>query len=371
VKREADDLSSWLVQHAYPCWYSRGVDHVRGGFHESLRLDGEPPGEARRARLYPRQIYSFSFAGELGWSGPVADVVRQGISALVADYRRPDGLYRSVVAPDGTPLVERAVLYDQAFVLLGFASAHRVLGEPSARDGARDLLARIKATLANSNGGFEESAPRILPLLSNSHMHLLEVCLEWMDQDDGRWGEVAAEIVELALQRFYDPASGFIREFFDGDWNLVPGPDADVAEPGHQYEWAWLLLRWSQRADNPRAYQLALDLIDRAEARGVDPTRGVAVNSLFGDGSMRDARARLWPQTERIKATCLAGEITGQARYTDIAAAATRSLLKYLETPTPGLWRDMMDERGAFAEQVAPASSFYHIVSAARAIVRP
>ncbi len=371
MKREADDLSSWLVQHAYPCWYSRGVDHVRGGFHESLRLDGEPPGEARRARLYPRQIYSFSFAGELGWSGPVADVVRKGISALVADYRRADGLYRSVVAPDGAPLVERAVLYDQAFVLLGFASAHRVLGEPSARDGARDLLARIQATLANSNGGFEESAPRILPLLSNSHMHLLEVCLEWMDQDDGRWGEVAAEIVELALQRFYDPASGFIREFFDGDWNLVPGPDADVAEPGHQYEWAWLLLRWSQRADNPRAYQLALDLIDRAEARGVDPTRGVAVNSLFGDGSMRDARARLWPQTERIKATCLAGEITGQARYTDIAAAATRSLLKYLETPTPGLWRDMMDERGAFAEQVAPASSFYHIVSAARAIVRP
>jgi mannose/cellobiose epimerase-like protein (N-acyl-D-glucosamine 2-epimerase family) len=371
VKREADALSSWLVQHAYPCWYSRGVDHARGGFHESLRLDGEPSGEARRARLYPRQIYSFSFAGELGWSGPVADVIRQGLSALVADYRRPDGLYRSVVTPNGAPRVERAVLYDQAFVLLGFASAYRVLGEPSARDSARDLLARMQATLRNSNGGFEESAPRILPLLSNSHMHLLEVCLEWMDQDDGPWGDVAAEIVELALQRFYDPASGFIREFFDGDWKLIPGADSDVAEPGHQYEWAWLLLRWSQRADNPRAFQLALDLIDRAEARGVDATRGVAVNSLFGDGSMRDARARLWPQTERIKATCLAGEITGQARYTDIAAAATRSLLKYLETPTPGLWRDMMDERGAFVEQLVPASSFYHIVSAARAIVRP
>jgi mannose/cellobiose epimerase-like protein (N-acyl-D-glucosamine 2-epimerase family) len=371
VKREADNLSNWLVQHAYPCWYSRGVDHVRGGFHESLRLDGEPSGEARRARLYPRQIYAFSFAAEFGWSGPVADVVRQGLSALLADYRRPDGLYRSVVAPSGAPLVERAVLYDQAFVLLGFASAHRVLGESSARDGARDLLARLQATLRNSKGGFEESAPRILPLLSNSHMHLFEVCLEWMDQDDGPWGDVAAEIVELALQRFYDPASGFIREFFDGDWKLIPGADADVAEPGHQYEWAWLLLRWSQRADNPRALQLALDLIDRAEARGVDPTRGVAVNSLFGDGSMRDARARLWPQTERIKATCLAGEITGQTRYTDIAAAATRSLLKYLETPTPGLWRDMMDERGAFVEQLAPASSFYHIVSAARAIVRP
>ena len=102
---------------------------MRGGFHESLRLDGEPSGETRRARLYPRQIYAFSVAGELGWPGPVADVVRQGLSALLADYRRPDGLYRSLVAPSGAPLVERAVLYDQAFVLLGFAGAHRALGE--------------------------------------------------------------------------------------------------------------------------------------------------------------------------------------------------------------------------------------------------
>jgi mannose/cellobiose epimerase-like protein (N-acyl-D-glucosamine 2-epimerase family) len=370
VSQEADALSSWLVQRAYPCWYSRGIDHARGGFHESLRLDGEPSGETRRARLYPRQIYAFSVARELGWSGPAADAVRQGLEALLADYRRPDGLYRSLVAPNGAPLVERAALYDQAFVLLGFASAHRALGEPSACDGARELLARIEATLRNPSGGFEESAPRSLPLLANSHMHLLEACLEWTELDqDGPWSDLAEEIVELALRRFHDEARGFIREFFDGDWTPVPSADADVVEPGHQYEWAWLLLRWSQRVHNPRAHQLALALIDRAEDRGVDPTRDVAINALFGDGRVRDARARLWPQTERIKATCLAGRITGQARYADIAAAATRSLMKYLDTPTPGLWRDMMDERGAFVEQFAPASSFYHIVSAVRAMV--
>ena len=219
-----DVLSSWLVQHAYPCWWSRGVDHAGGGFHESLRLDGTPSGEARRARLYPRQIYAFSHASDLGWSGPAADVVRQGLQHLVALYRRPDGLYRSLVAPDGVALVDRAVLYDQAFVLLGLASAHRALGETTARDGARELLARIDATLRNQHGGFDESAPRSLPLLANSHMHLLEACMEWMDRDDDRgWSELAEEIVELALRRFQDPASGFIREFFDGNWSMLPG----------------------------------------------------------------------------------------------------------------------------------------------------
>ena len=368
MKPQADALASWLVEQAYPCWWSHGVDHERGGFHESLRQDGEPSGEARRARLYPRQIYAFSVARELGWSGPAADAVRQGLVALRSHFRRSDGFYRGLVAPSGAPLVERAVLYDQAFVLLGFSAAYRELAETSARDDARELMVRIDATLRNSRGGFDESAPRSLPLLSNSHMHLFEACLEWMDQDDQRvWSEVAEEIVELALRRFHDPANGFIREFFDADWLPVPGADADVVEPGHQYEWAWLLLRWSQRVHNPRASHLALYLIDRAEECGVDSTRGVAINALFGDGRTRDARARLWPQTERIKAMYLAGKITGRADYAELAAAATRSLLKYLHTPTPGLWRDTMDERGGFVDQYAPASSFYHIVSAVRA----
>ena len=367
----ANALSSWLVQQAYPCWWSRGVDHARGGFHESLRLDGTPSAEARRARLYPRQIYAFSVAEDLGWSGPATDVVRQGLQHLFAQYRRPDGLYRTLVAPSGAPLVERAVLYDQAFVLLGLASAYKALGDTSARDGARELLTRLDTTLRNPVGGYEESAPRSLPLLANSHMHLFEACLEWMDRDDDRrWNALAGEIVGLALNRFRDPATGFIREFFDGEWSPMPGAESDVVEPGHQYEWAWLLLRWSQRVHNPRASQVALELIDRAEERGVDPARGVAINALFSDGRTRDARARLWPQTERIKATCLAGQLTGRSDYANAAIAATRSLLKYLQAPTPGLWRDTMDGHGAFVEQLAPASSFYHIVSAALQLQR-
>jgi mannose/cellobiose epimerase-like protein (N-acyl-D-glucosamine 2-epimerase family) len=358
-------LSDWLVHDAYPCWWQRGVDRTHGGFHESLRLDGSPTGESRRARLHPRQIYAFSVATRLGWSGPADDAVRNGLKYLFAHYRRADGLYRAVVAVDGTPLVERAVLYDQAFVLLGLAAAHRVLGEERTRSAAHELLARIDAEFRNPIAGFEESSPRILPLLANSHMHLLEACLEWLECDaDHRWSDIAAQIVELALRRFQDPVSGFIREYFAGDWTAMPGTETDVVEPGHQYEWAWLLLRWSQRVHHPGASQLALTLIDLAEKHGVDPLRSVAINALFNDGTARDARARLWPQTERIKALCLAGDVTKQPRYATSAAEAIRSLTKYLDTPTRGLWRDTMDERGAFVEQPAPASSFYHIVSA-------
>jgi mannose/cellobiose epimerase-like protein (N-acyl-D-glucosamine 2-epimerase family) len=362
-------LAHWLIEDAYPCWWSRGIDRTHGGFHESLGLDGAPSGEARRARLYPRQIYSFSVAGDLGWKGPAPEAVRHGLHALIAHFRRPDGLYRTLVDSRGAPVMERAVLYDQAFVLLGFAAADKALASNGAGHAARELRGRLHDALRNPLGGFKESASHSMPLSSNSHMHLLEACLEWMEQDEDRaWSELAEEIVELALLRFHDAVHGFIREYFSMEWTAVPGVEADTVEPGHQYEWAWLLLRWTQRVHNPRARQLALSLIDRAEQYGVDSRRNVAVNGLFGDGTVRDARARLWPQTERIKALHVAGGITGQPRYAEAAGTAVRSLMKYLDTPTRGLWRDTMDLHGAFIEQPAPASSFYHIVSAARTL---
>ena len=46
-------------------------------------------------------------------------IVRRGIDYFIGRYRRPDGLFRTLVDAEGMPLDERALLYDQAFALLG------------------------------------------------------------------------------------------------------------------------------------------------------------------------------------------------------------------------------------------------------------
>jgi mannose-6-phosphate isomerase len=202
-------------------------------------------------------------------------------------------------------------------------------------------------------------------------MHLLEAALAWIDLDDEPiWSQIADEIVGLASRRFRDPASGFIREFFEGQWAPADGLTGRIVEPGHQYEWAWLLLRWSIRTGDSQASSLAFDLIDHAEQHGVDQARGVAMNALLTDGVVRDPQARLWPQTERIKAACAAACFEREG-YDRIAAEAARSLRKYLETPLRGLWRDKMDPHGGFIEEPAPASSLYHIVGAVLALAQP
>ena len=134
-----------------------------------------------------------------------------------------------------------------------------------------------------------------------------------------------------------------------------------IVEPGHQFEWAWLLLRWGG-VKNTRARAAALKLIDIGESHGL--RNGLATNSMLDDFSAHDAGARLWPQTERLKAACIAARLTGEAKYFSMAVAAADGLLRYLDCPVPGLWYDRIDADGKLVDEPAPASSFYHLVAA-------
>ena len=181
-----------------------------------------------------------------------------------------------------------------------------------------------------------------------------------IDQDP-RWSGLAGEMIELALAHFIDPRTGAVPEFFRPDWH--PEPDSPV-EPGHQFEWAWLFLRFNESLGEDRIARAALRLIEVGETCGVDRARGVAIAALAGDFSVRDPHARLWTQCERIKAACSALSLTGAAQYRSTALEATAALLSYLDTPARGLWRDRLDARGSFIEEPAPASSLYHLVGA-------
>jgi mannose-6-phosphate isomerase len=362
IAKHHSQLCSWLCDAAYPVWSTRGVDPA-GGFHERLGKDGEPLAEPRRSRVNPRQAYCFAMAHSLGWRGDSARLVKHGLEYWVAKYRRPDGLYRTLVNADGSVRDDRALLYDQAFGLLAFNVSS--VGEMCAHCAGQsfELLNLVIKHMKRPDMGFESGVPASLPLQSNPHMHLFEAALAGceMSSENSSWKPLADELAELALTKFIDPASGALREFFDSSWNPAPGIEGRIVEPGHQFEWAWLLLRWGG-AKNARARAAALKLIDIGERHGV--RNGLATNSLLDDFSPHDAGARLWPQTERLKAAAIAARLTGEAKYFSMAVAAADGLMRYLDTPIPGLWRDRIDAGGRVVDEPAPASSFYHLVAA-------
>jgi mannose-6-phosphate isomerase len=356
-------LSSWLCDAAYPLWSTKGVD-PRGGFHERLDQSGEPLAEPRRARVNPRQAYCFAVAPSLGWRGDSARLINHALDYFVARYQRPDGLFRTLVAADGATLDDRALMYDQAFGLLAFNVA-AACGESRAlrERQSRELHALVLQHMKRTGPGFESALPPSLPLQSNPHMHLFEAALAGCEvcSESSLWKSLADELAELALTKFIDAKTGVLREFFDADWNPASGEPGRIVEPGHQFEWAWLLLRWGG-AKQPRARAAALKLIEIGETHGVH--NGLAINSLLDDFTAHDAGARLWPQTERIKAAAIAARCTGDARYFAMAVAAADGLLRYLDCATPGLWYDRIDSTGNVVDEPAPASSFYHLVAA-------
>jgi mannose-6-phosphate isomerase len=364
LRHEHEWLSRWLLRDAYPLWAARGYDRLHGGFEESLTSAGAGGDQPRRARVQVRQIYAFARAASLGWQADEARrLVAQGLEYFLPHYRRSDGLFRTLVAVDGKALDERAFLYDQAFVLLALAESERLLKSGSELVGAAQALrAALYRHLKRPGPGFSSGVPDALPLLSNPHMHLLEAALNWTSVgNDPEWQALADEIVALALERLIDGATGALRENFDEHWAPLAGTAGRIVEPGHQFEWAWLLLCWG-RSVGADASQAAARLVQIGETYGI--RGGVALNALLDDFSIHDAEARLWPQTERLKAAALMAATTGEACFWSMAVQAAKGLRRYLETGTPGLWHDRLKADGQFVQQSAPASSFYHIVCA-------
>jgi mannose-1-phosphate guanylyltransferase/mannose-6-phosphate isomerase len=365
LREKAGVLERWAFDAALPLWWSNGADHANGGFEDLLDLEGRPVRVARRARVQARQIHVYATAGAMGWDGPWRAAIDHGLDYFIGRYFRSDGLVRASVSATGAPADEGPLLYDQAFGLLALAAA----GVETA-DRARALIGAIDGRFRCDDLGYRSGDPA-RPYQSNPQMHLFEASLAWMARDPSTlWSDLAKRMADLAMTRLVDASTGALREFFDGGWAPAAGVDGTIVEPGHQFEWAWLLYRWGRMSGDATATGVADRLYEIGAVHGVDRTREVAINALDDRFGPLDRSARLWPQTEWIKAALLAAEFApgDSDRHLSRAVEGIAGLERYL-LPN-GTWRDTLKADGAFVEEPAPASSLYHIIGAIAEVAR-
>jgi mannose/cellobiose epimerase-like protein (N-acyl-D-glucosamine 2-epimerase family) len=373
LSAESRRLTALLDEHALPLWLEVGLLPGKG-FVETVDQTGRPTQDPVRSRVNPRQVYCFARAGLRGWQGDWQTAVDAGLARFETVYRRSDGFYADLASLDGELLKPAFDLYNQAFALLAFAATAEAMPDRRAamEGAARTLLDRLRADYAHPVAGFQEARPPKTPLRSNPHMHLFEAAQAWAEvpgADTEPWLGLARELRDLCLSRFIDGGTGVLREFFDGDWDPHPGELGRVVEPGHLFEWAWLLARFEYRHTGAagEVTNSARRLFALGERHGVDETRGVAVMTLDDAMHLVDRTARLWVQTEWLKAAILLARLSEgdeRQRYMASALRACRALQGFLDTPIAGLWWDKQDAQGHFREELAPASSFYHIVCA-------
>ena len=360
----AEHAREWLFDAAAELWRIE-PDSQTPLFPERISIHGERDPCPYRLFVQARHAFSYCELGRLGWRGPWREMVNANIEFLVERGRRADGFYIHRFDHRGGVFDARADLYDQAFMLLSLAHAGRGLERPDLFDAAGELGDALDRSWRLPHGGYFEGEIAVCPPhRQNPYMHLLE-CFVALHRASGapRWRRDAEHIAGLCARSFLHSGTGAVLEYFDAELSPLGGEDGQIVEPGHCFEWAWLfetLAQW----DAPEATRISDGMARFARRHGLDHERGVAINEVLIDGSIRNPAARLWPQTERLKAALARYRRTGDDRERAEAGAAYAGLVQYFDTPARGAWRDKLKADGTWVEEPAPGSSMYHITCA-------
>jgi mannose-6-phosphate isomerase len=276
---------------------------------------------------------------------------------LLRSYSLSSGAFLHALGADGSVLDTRPDLYGQAFVLFGLAHAYGAEQDEAVKVRAKELLAYLQRERRLPEGGYSELGSEGILRESNPHMHLFEAALAWMSVDgDGAWRLLADELFTLCREKFIDPDTGLLVEHFGPGWRPLREGGRFVAEPGHHFEWCWLM-EWYGRLTGKEVRACSGRLFALAERHGVSPQRGIIYDEVWSDFSPKKRSSRYWPHCERVKAALRLGE----------AAAADQALAQlflFLDTPVPGLCYDHREADGTMAEQPPKSSFLYHVVNA-------
>jgi N-acylglucosamine 2-epimerase/mannose-6-phosphate isomerase len=358
-----------MFDKALPFWCASGLDRVHGGSVETLDLQGrDGAGPFKRTRVQARQVYAFSHAHLLGWNGPALEAAEHCWRFLAANARLEDGAWARLTRREGGVLDAVVDAYDMAFVLYALAWRARS-GQSGALSEAHATLDALNRRLLIGPGQGWCSDEADAPLSQNPHMHLLEAALELYDASgEARFAELAGDILGLFRDRLFDPGLGLLPEFFDPGWVAIGGARRQI-EPGHHYEWTWLLLRARQLLDVDLSGE-ARALYDFAERHGPDPETRLIDDRLTGEELTRSGASRMWTQTEALKAQLAMFEHQGLDTRARIAEITDQLLDRHLAVEPAGVWQDQFGPGFAPLARDVPASMLYHLILAFAELLR-
>lgn len=360
-----DRVKRWLFNETLPLWSTSGIDLVHGGFHEALDFSGAPAPGGKRTRTMARQIYAFAVAKLRGWDGPADALIAHGLKFLTQRGRTRRGGWVHSFHPDGSVADPTEDAYDHSCVLLALAKAH-ACGNLHAESLARQTLDVIDAYLTDPvSGGLIETMGETNQRRSNPHMHTLEAYLAW-HKVTGRpeFLERARRIVDLFRMHIFDHESWTVGENFDANWLPAPGRLGQWTEPGHHFEWAALLVDYGERGGEHDLFSYARKLYASASSNGMNRATGLAFAAVSRSAEPLDTGSRSWPQAEAIKAAIALDRADGPDLRPEIEQRVERLFRWHIDAAPGGMWIDRIDEQGHSRAVDAPASIFYHLVTA-------
>ncbi|WP_263261554.1 AGE family epimerase/isomerase [Pseudomonas sp. RIT-PI-S] len=341
-----------FLQGIVPLWEGPGWNAALGLPYEALDAAQQPlPVQRYRAMACARQLFVFTSLGDRPGAAERAAALFASLNRHFADPEH-GGWFYSVDAL-GAPLDTRKDLYTHAFIL--FACAHYLRRAPAAAASLDDALQAIQrfaigdglyTACLDGNWASLGQGP-----LQNPLMHLAEAFLAALDSRPDA-------ATEGALQALCD---GMRQHFFDAEHQvLLEMPCASAGnwyEPGHQFEWFYLLASSPRLAAHPLTAGMRLALA-RSEAQGLRD--GAVCATLTADGNLLDGTRRIWAQAEYLRALSLLPE-----RASALMAGLQQLRAQFLRAEG---WFECRDAAGAVSRQDMPSTTPYHLYTCFEAL---
>ena len=327
------------------------IDHIRsimafyhprcldpqGGFYQHFRDDGSVYDAATRHLVSStRFVFNYAMAAQF-FSGSdqhndYLSAAQHGLEFLRQQHRDPEyGGYFWIVA-DGQVIDGTRHCYGHAFVMLAYATAIKA-GLDEAKDDLEQLWMLMERYFWSEADGLykDEISPdwqTVSPYRGqNANMHSCEALLAAFEAtQDEKYLSRARTLAHNMAVRQAAQTGGLIWEHYDSDWNIDWEYNKDNPrhlfrpwgfQPGHQTEWAKLLLILERHQPESWLVERAQFLFNNALARAWDEDHNGICYGFAPDGSICDGDKYFWVQAESFAAAALLAQRTGESRYWD------------------------------------------------------
>jgi mannose/cellobiose epimerase-like protein (N-acyl-D-glucosamine 2-epimerase family) len=355
---------------------TRGWDAARSRSVERLQDDLTPaPLGYRRGMVAGRQLFFFSHAYRLTKDPIYEDRARYLFADLVNHFwDKTNGGWYFSLNDDNTPHNPTKDLYGHAFIIFGLAHYLAIFADKDALDWLYKTNELVLRHFSLPGGWFAPSTTRDLAILGrnleqNPHMHLLEAYLSSYNatQDDS-FLKYSTQIMSVYTEILRTPDGSKVLEHLDEN-GRPSGEEGNSIQPGHLYEWYWLVNEYADIAGLPAYRAACTPIIGWADRWGVDPGAGGIYDMVDTGGNVISNRKRIWPVTECIKALATLARV-GCCEQSYEALARWITFIEEKYCTVNGAWHEYLNQDLKPDCDYMPMSTPYHVGMAALEVER-
>ena len=377
-------------------YHPRCIDPA-GGFFHYFKDDGTVYDASHRHLVSSaRFVFNYAMAWREFGNQEYREAMQHGLDYLRHVHLDTETGGYAWTLRDGVPEDRTNHCYGLAFVLLAYSHA-LMAGVADARDWMEEVWILLEARLWEAEHGlYKDEADAEWNVSDyrgqNANMHMCEAMLAAYEASgETRWLDRALLLASNMTRRQAAKAGGLVWEHYDTDWNVDWNYHLDNPkdlfrpwgfQPGHQTEWAKLLLILDRHVATDWLAPMARHLFDNAMARSWDTERGGMYYGFapesrrqpgmegapIGGGSfVCDDDKYFWVQAESLAAAALLGARFDEQKYWDWYEHLWAYAWAHMVDHEHGAWYRILDaDNRKYDDEKSPAGKTdYHTMGAA------